>query len=134
ESIISLTTSKDKIVFPPYDAIPRDTFIQKINSSGKKWVIFTDENNEPKLALDTDGFIRSELFCNKCAGIEKFCHTPFVIRDEKANLGEIILGMKHESELHSDTPIDKDIVLLWTDNTKRIITGSDIYGRLLKGI
>ena len=33
----------------------------------------------------------------------------------------------------SDEPIDKDVVLVW-EKKKRIITGADILGRLLKGI
>jgi hypothetical protein len=34
----------------------------------------------------------------------------------------------------SDATIDKDIVLLWTDDQKRVITGADLLGRLLRGI
>jgi hypothetical protein len=30
--------------------------------------------------------------------------------------------------------IDEDIVLLWTDETKKVITGADLLGRLLRGI
>ena len=36
ESIINLTTKKNKIVFPQYDPNSEDEFIRKINSSGKK--------------------------------------------------------------------------------------------------
>ena len=134
DSIISLKTKMGEIIFPKYDTKSDDTFIQEINSSGKKWVIFTNENNEPRLALDSDGFIRSELFCNECEGIEKYCHIPLVINEENSNLGEIIKGLKHKIDINSDEPIEKDIVILWGSNTKRIITGADIFGRLLKGI
>ena len=34
----------------------------------------------------------------------------------------------------SDSAIDKDIVLLWTPDDKRVITGADLLGRLLRGI
>jgi metal transporter CNNM len=30
--------------------------------------------------------------------------------------------------------VDEDLILLWTDAEKRIITGADILGRLLRGI
>jgi len=134
ESIISLTTKMGKIVFPPYDTKSDDAFIQQINSSGEKWVIFTDEKGEPRLALDSDGFIRSELFCTDCEGIQKYCHVPLIIREENSNLGEIIKGLKHKIDIDSDDPIEKDLVILWGINNKRIITGADIFGRLLKGI
>lgn len=134
DSIISLKTINNKIVFPRFEAKPDNPFIQKINRSGEKWVIFTNNKNEPELALDTDEFIRSELFCKQCNGIEKYCHVPLIIKDENSNLGEIIRGLKNKSDIHSDKPIEKDIVLLWVKDTKRIITGADIFGRLLKGI
>lgn len=134
DSIISLKTKMGEIIFPTYDTKPDDAFIQQINSSGKKLVIFTNENNEPRLALDSDGFLRSELFCNECEGIEKYCHIPLVISEENSNLDEIIKGLKHKIDINSDEPIEKDIVLFWGQSTKRIITGADIFGRLLKGI
>ena len=33
-----------------------------------------------------------------------------------------------------DAAIEKDIVLLWTPDRKRVITGADLLGRLLRGI
>lgn len=134
ESIISLQSKEGKIIFPEFTADPTDNFIKRINSGGKKWMIFTDENNDPKLAMDIDQFIRSELFCNKCQGIEKFCHVPIVIRDENSNLGSAIKKLKTKINIDSDSPISNDIVLYWKDEHKRIITGADILGRLLKGI
>ena len=134
DSIISLESKDTKIIFPQYDTKPDDPFIQKINKSGEKWIIFTDENKEPQLVLNADGFIRSELFCSRCEGIEKYCHVPFIIRDEKSNLGMLIKNLKSETDINSDIPIEKDIVLVWGTDDKRIVTGADILGTLLKGI
>lgn len=134
ESIISLKSEDGKIIFPKYKCNQDDDFIQRINKSGEKWVVFTDENNEPKLALDTDAFIRSELFCKDCKGIELYCHSPFVVKDESSNLAMVIKMLKTQIDIHSDLPLDKDIVLFWNESTKKIITGADILGRLLKGI
>ena len=133
DSIISLKSKDGKIFFPQYDAKPDDVFIQRINRSGEKWIIFTDETNEPKLALDADGFIRSRLFHNRNEGIEEYCHTPHIIRDENSNLGTLIKNLRKKSEINSDNPLENDIVLVWGIN-KRIVTGADILGRLLKGI
>jgi len=134
DSIISLESKNSKIIFPQYNTKPEDAFIQKVNKSEEKWIIFTDENNEPQLVLNADGFIRAELFCSRCEGIEKYCHVPFIIRDEKSNLGTLIKKLKSKTDINSDTPIEKDIVLVWGVDNKRIITGADILGKLLKGI
>jgi metal transporter CNNM len=134
DSIISLESKDGNIIFPEYKADLNDKFIQVINKSDEKWIIFTDNKNEPKLVLDADGFTRSEIFSKRREGIEKYCHTPLIIRDEKTNLGILIKDLRDKSHIESDTPIEKDIVLIWGINQKRIITGADILGRLLKGI
>jgi hypothetical protein len=38
------------------------------------------------------------------------------------------------SEKHDDDVIDRDIILVWFESNKKIITGADILGRLLRGI
>jgi metal transporter CNNM len=134
DSIVSLKSNNGLIIFPEYKPRLDDDFIQKINKSREKWVILTDENNEPKLALDADEFIRSELFCNGCEGIEKFCHQPLILRDDDSNLGMMIKKLKAKININSDLPIEKDLFLFWQTENKRIITGADILGRLLKGI
>ena len=134
DSIIILESKEGKVIFPEYSANFNDEFIQKINKSEEKWIIFTDKKSEPKLVLDADGFTRSNLFSERYEGIEKFCHVPLLIRDEKTNLGILIKQLRNKSHVDSDSPIEKDIVLIWGINQKRIITGADILGRLLKGI
>ncbi len=134
ESIISLQSTHGSIVFPTYMATPSDEFVQKINRSGKKWMVFTDENDEPKLVMDVDKFIRSELFDDEDKGIEAYCHEPIVIRDDKSNLGILIKRLKSNIDTNSDCPISNDVVLFWQKKHKRIITGADILGQLLKGI
>lgn len=134
DSIISLKTKDDKIIFPKYAPNPEDHFIQKINKSGKKWIILANEKHEPVLVLDADGFIRSVLFGKHTDKIEDYCHVPIVIRDKKPTLGKIMANFKNKHDPYSDIPYKKDIVLFWKNDTKRIITGADLLGRLLKGI
>ena len=134
DSIIKLKCDSGKIIFPQYSASYEDEFIKRIIKSDEKWIIFTNDNNEPELVLDADGFIRSELFSNRSDGIERYCHVPLIIRDEKTNLGILIKNLRDKSHIDSDSPIEKDIVLIWGINYKRIVTGADILGRLLKGI
>ncbi len=134
ESIINLKSEGNKLIFPPYTTQLTDPFIRKINRSGEKWIIFTNENNDPNLVLDADGFIRSEIVCNNSEGIENYCHVPIIINDENTNLGVLIKSLKSKTDTHSDLPIETDVVLFWTNDHKRIITGADIFGRLLQGI
>ena len=62
-----------------------------------------------------------------------YWHRPIVVRDMKTRLGEVIGRMKVCSERAGDDVIDNDMILVW-GTQKRIITGSDLLGRLLRGI
>ena len=134
DSIVMLKSKQNKIIFPEYEPKPDSDFIQRINKSGEKWVILTNEENEPQLALDADGFIRSELFCLDCKGIESYCHQPLIIRDDNIDLGMVIKTLKANIDNNSDVPLENDIIIFWNEDNKRIITGADILGRLLMGI
>jgi len=93
----------------------------------------TDEKGEPKLTLDSDGFLRSALFEKDVFNPMEFCHRPIIVHDKEVTLGEAILKLKVQPEKLGDDVIDKDTILFWSDK-KRIITGADILGRLLRGI
>lgn len=134
ESIISLSQEKGEVIFPDYESLPSDDFIKLINKSGEKWIIFTDPKGNPAYTLDADNFIRSTLFCNECKSIRDFCHTPLVIYDKHTDLGVVLQKLRGKIDKINDMPIEKDVVLYWTPSLKKIITGADIFGRLLKGI
>jgi metal transporter CNNM len=134
KSIISLKSSNNELIFPDYAAKPEDDFLKRINESGEKWITFTDENDIPKLVLDADEFIRNILFNGIDKEIKDYCHVPILITDELSNLGKVIKKLRTKMDIDSDSPLEKDIVLFWQPNNKRIITGADILGRLLKGI
>lgn len=135
ESIIQLKTKNGALVFPKNNGTAKDNpFFKQINKSGEKWIVFIDEFGEPKLVLDADGFIRSEVFGEQTDGILKYCHSPFIVKDGNTKIGSLIKDLRNEIEDHSDAPIDVDVILYWTNKKKRIITGADIFGRLLTGI
>lgn len=56
-----------------------------------------------------------------------------MIGDVKARLGDVIGRMKVVQESSEDDVIENDLILFWGPQ-KRIITGSDLLGRLLRGI
>nr|MBN2278243.1 DUF21 domain-containing protein [candidate division Zixibacteria bacterium] len=133
ESVICLHVEGNRPVFPKFDRSPEDIFLQQVESSGKKWVILTDPGGDPLLVLDSDGFLRAALFGGSTCNPYDYCHRPIIVRQADTELGEVVWRLKVEPKDYEDDVIDKDIILLWGDD-RRIITGADILGRLLRGI
>ena len=134
DSVIQLSTLDRELIIPAHQPIVTDPFIQKINSSGEKWIIFTDETDSPRLVLDADGFIRSIYNEKPIENFKKFTHVPLVVKDEELDLGLLLKLFKNKGSKFSDRPIERDIALLWNKDYKKIITGADLFGRLLIGI
>lgn len=130
-SIIAFPAKDDLPIFPDFRPERDDTFLKSINASGMKWVVCTDQSGTPLLVLDADGFLRAALFNPGPANPIDFAHLPIVINYE-SHLGEVIRRMRL-AKAPTDEVIDKDVVLWWGDNP-RIITGADIFDRLLHGI
>ena len=133
KSVVSLPLKNKSPVFPGFSSSADDSFLHKIEASGKKWVVITDTTGEPQMVLDSDGFLRAALFGSKPFSPYVFCHRPIIVRDNSVALGEVMGRMKVASHKPGDDVIDNDIILVWADE-KRVITGSDILGRLLRGI
>jgi len=132
-SVIQLTFVGEKPVFPKMELSPSDAFLKIVQSSQKKWVLITDNSGEPKAILNSDSFLRAALFGEPHFNPLLYCHRPIIVKDENATLGEVIPTLKVQHERSGDDVIDKDIILFW-GSQKRIITGSDILGRLMRGI
>ena len=132
-SVLALPFDGDDPRFPT-DAKERESiFFTAIQRSGKKWAIITDEAGEPRLAVDTDGYLRAALLTPESFVLENYCHRPIVIRDAAARLGDVLQKFEVLPDYQGDNVIDRDVVLLWTEE-RRVITGADILGRLLEGI
>jgi hypothetical protein len=134
KSIINIPFDNGSPVFPPFGRSASDVFIQQVQDSEKKWVILTNAAEEPIYALDADGFLRAALLKKGELDPLMFCHKPVVITDPKLQLGSVLRKLKVYSEKHDDDVVDRDIILVWFESTKKIITGADILGRLLRGI
>jgi hypothetical protein len=132
-SIISLPTRVDLPILPEVSSI-NDPFVRDVNASGKKWTIITDMSGKPQLLLDADAYLRAVMTDAASVDGYSYCHRPIVINDPASPLGHIILALKRGLGSESDAAIEKDIVLLWTDDRKQVITGADLLGRLLQGI
>lgn len=132
-SIISMPFIDGMPHFPPVLADIDDPFLQRVHRSGRKWIILVDERGEPRMTLNSDTFLRDALFHSEVFNPHQHCHRPVIVRDERLGLGEVLPRLKVHPQRSGDDVIDKDIILLWGE-VKRVITGSDILGRLMRGI
>lgn len=132
-SVLEMEFKNGFPLFPEICPSPQDCFIRKIESSGKKWIILTDKSHEPRLVLNSDKFIRGALFDIQRFNPKSYCFRPVVIKDPETALGDIIPRLSQAPCSRLSDILDKDIIILWS-HEKRVLTGSDILKRLLRGI
>lgn len=133
ESVISMPLANLRCVLPQFSRSPDDPFLRQVDASGKKWVIVTDPDGEPVFVLDSNHFLRDALFNQLESDPTAYWHRPIIVRDMKTRLGDVIGRMKVAPQRPGDDVIHHDLILVWGPQ-KRIITGSDLLGRLLRDI
>jgi len=132
-SVIALPIANERPVLPKFARSPDDPFLRRLNASGKKWIIIVDASDRPTFVLDAHHFLRDTLFSTTSVDPEIYWHRPIIITDMRTPLGSVIGRMKVKAEHPEDDVIDNDLILVW-GHQKRIITGADLLGRLLRGI
>ncbi len=132
-SIIPLPWRDGGPIFPEFVASTEDFFVKAVEASGKKWVIITDEQDDPKLVLDSDAFLRHLFFEKSATDAIHFCHQPIVVRSRSTPLGWVLSRLRYAVSSLPGGIIEHDVILLWAD-TRRVVTGADILGRLMEGI
>ena len=85
------------------------------------------------VALDSDAFLRAAVFKTEHTNIWEHCHRPIVANDSHTKLEDLIPMLRVEQENEHDDVIDHDLIILWGEQ-KRVITGADLLGRLMRGI
>jgi len=133
-SIISLAVRDGIPEFPDFRRAVDDEFLRRLESSGKKWVVITDGTAAPRFVVDAHAFLRDALFGGEEFDAAAHCRHPLIVRDRTTPLGQVLGRLTVRAEDHGDDVIDTDLILVWTNEEKRIITGSDVLGRLLRGI
>jgi len=134
KSIIALPISEKGLpLFPEFDKEADDPFLQKIHASEEKWVIITDLSHKPVLVMKADQFLRDAMYGRAVKSLYTYCHRPILVTKPGTKMGEVILEFKVRAEHAEDDVVDHDIIIYW-NKEKRIITGADILGRLLRGI
>ena len=132
-SIIPLKFKGKQPIFPHITSSAKDRFLRRVHRSKKSWVILTDMRDNPRLVIDADGFISAALFEFETFDPMEHCHRPMIISNLESTLGDTLSGLQVDAEHTEDDVIDEDIILIWGED-RRIITGADILGRLLRGI
>ncbi|MDF1659267.1 MAG: DUF21 domain-containing protein [Verrucomicrobiales bacterium] len=108
--------------------------IEKLSKTALKWAIFTDENFYPRAVLNADEFLRKVYLGGSEVDPSEFCHVPIVVENPEATVDQILPKLIVEPNSSDDRLVDVEVILYWGPNSKRIITGPDILGRLLHGI
>lgn len=133
-SVICLPFQSGQPVFPGIDRNAADPFLKQIAACGKKWIVLIDAENEPRLVANAPALLREALFGQNQFDPMHFCHRPLIVRDPMLPLGQALTHLTVQAEHPGDDVIDEDLILVWYQNERRIITGSDLLGRLLRRI
>jgi CBS domain containing-hemolysin-like protein len=132
-SVIRLDIVDGRPALPRFTRSADDPFLRQLNASGQKWVIIVDGSDQPVFVLDADHFLRDAMFGEVLTNPEIYWHRPIIVTDPNTRLDSVLGRMKVKPERPGDDVIDDDLILVWGDK-KRVITGSDLLGRLLRGI
>lgn len=133
DSVLALEFDGPRACFPAIEPSIEDPFLKAVNASGKSWVVITDPAGEPRLLLRSEDFTREALFAPDKFNPYRHCHRPIVSREPGEKLGSLIPRFKVHPGHRGDDIVEDDVLLLWHEQ-RRIITGTDILGRLLRGI
>lgn len=129
-SLMKLPMVGNRPVFPEFSPDPQDSFVQKIQASEKRWVILTDEDEKPIYALDSVTFLCATLFHSDPVDPMEHCHRPLIVNHRNTKLSKVLGDLQAEP---GDDIIKQDVILVW-GTEKRIITGTDLLGYLMRGI
>jgi metal transporter CNNM len=121
-------------VVPAFARSGSDPFLQRLNESGRKWVIVADASGAAHYVLNANSFLRAALLSDEAPDFHAFLSRPLIIADPAIPLGDVIGTLTVHPERKGDDVVDEDVVLVWTAQARRIITGADLLGRLLRGI
>lgn len=136
-SIVSLPFRNGRPLFPAFAGRPDDTFLARLAASGRKWIVLTDASDaagDPQWLMNAPLFLRTALFGQAAPDPVEPCHRPLVVRDPAMPLGQVLGRLTVQSESPGNDVVDHDVILVWSGQERRIITGSDLLGRLLRGI
>ena len=134
QSIIPCHFEDESLLLQKVHWDSHDPFLVQINASGKKWVVLTDAQDEPRWVMNANAFLRAACYEPGPIAFTAYCHRPIIVRDTSTLLGNVLSRLKVNPRDKKDEVIDNDLILVWASDDKRIITGADLLGRLMHGI
>lgn len=132
-SILALPAHGGEPQFPAFARSSDDPFLRRVHEADRKWVIVTDSTGRPCLALNAHRFLRDALFAAQAPDPRRYAHHPVITSEPQTPLGNLLGQLHVHPRTEQDDVVDHDVILLW-GSRKRIITGADLLGRLLRGI
>lgn len=134
ESVLEVEVVDGRPRFPDYVPDPEDPFLRRVYAAGTSWVVVVDGAGEPLLVLDVKAFLADAMFARSVpVSPLRHCHRPIVVRDEERRLGRYLHRFRVASGAGGTEIIENDVILVWGERP-RIITGTDVLGRLFRGI
>lgn len=134
ETVYQYSSNLDLPVLPEPSTDEGRDLIASLKGHSQRWAIIIGDRGNPQLVLNTTEYL-SQLFSNgDDVDIYRYCHRPIVVEDSETTLDDVLGDFVVEASDKDDLVVDRDVVLYWTEDEKRIVTGADIFGRLLRGI
>ena len=130
-SILSLPLVDGGLDIPEFDCLPGDSFIQRVQAAGKKWVILTNLDGIPHRLLNADRFLRA-VFSGQCVDAHdthNYCVKPILTNNPQDTLEQVLMN----PELAMSPSTKRQVILLWGAE-KRIIAHADVLKLLFDGI
>jgi metal transporter CNNM len=133
-TIYQFPSKLDLTILPSIEEEEGKAFIASLKKHHHRWAIIVNESGNPVIVMDTTKFLCDLNVEGEQTDIYAQCHRPIVVTEEETYLDSVLGEFVVEADHSQDHVVDRDVVLYWTAEHKRIITGADIFGRLLKGI
>ena len=134
KSLYVLPSKLDLPIIPDLKTDEGNAFVESLKTHPFAQAILADENEEPVLVLNTTSFLADYLVEGTSLDGYKHCHRPIVVHNDSTHLDSVLGDFEVETDDKDDHVVDHDVILYWEGGNRRIITGADIFGNLLRGI
>ncbi len=129
-SLIRLPVVDGDLDLPVHAGPDWNGFLEKVQSSGRRWVVLADTADNPRLLLNAHHFLRVAL-SSPDASVDPrdYCVEPVITTDPQVTLERVLMNAK----LGESRARDRGIILVWAAE-RRIITHFDVLRRLFEGV
>lgn len=134
KTVYSFPSQLDLPSLPMPDTEEGIKFINSLKKHPQMMAVIINEQGLPKLVVETTEYLSKLYSQGNDVDIYGCCYRPVVVSDPKETLDTVLGELVVEADDKNDDVVDRDVIIYWTETEKRIVTGADIFGRLLRGI